>query len=479
MKYIIGVLIFISLVILLIAIPKGRTLKISYALDKMPLNPLNIRSKYDKPMIYNIYRPLIYWKTFSDYKSDMIREIKTISDTEYLFFLNKDFKFSNGHQLTSNDILYTFATAKKYPNFSCYKVTNCIKKIVRIDKYTVKIIINKKYFFFNKIFEYFFVIPDHWNVKFPPPASGPYEIEEKSNDKVILEKNKYFDAKERYSKVIIYYSKPNTKLKEILKNRSYDIIITKKNIKISNLRRYNIYKIPLNEMSILFFNFANKKFYGHKNKFINLKIRQRFFNAIDYSLIDKYMKNFNAIYEVKKLAISYYLRDLKKYESVNSNDNVPLTLDIDIPDNIKIFFDKIITKPMREHNIFLNVHVYKWNKLYNKIKQGDSVASILSLYSSDFDPAEFFGELFFSYKNNTFGKYNFFNYKNKEMDNNIKALCVLTGDKRIRKGWEMMDKALKNKLFVPLYEEDLFVIVNNSKCHLRNKYKWGDLLNYD
>ncbi|MCD6579611.1 hypothetical protein J7L48_09035, partial [bacterium] len=195
--------------------------------------------------------------------------------------------------------------------------------------------------------------------------------------------------------------------------------------------------------------------------------------------LDNYMNTMSAVYEVKQLNIAYYSFDHKSYSDLNINNSQPIFLDIDIPNTMKEFFEKAILENMKKKNIHIHLHTYNWNDLYKRVIKSETPATVLNIYSPTFDPADFLGELFYSHKNCTFGEMNWFDYKSKEMDADIEKLCELKGIQRVKMGWDIINKALKNKLFIPLYCEDLFIITRKHKCRIKNCYEWGNFLKYD
>ncbi|MCD6580126.1 hypothetical protein J7L48_11695, partial [bacterium] len=231
MKYFFGVLTFVFLFLILFILMHDNTLSVYSTLDKVNLDPLNINIIADEPLIHNVYRPLIYWDGLSNYKSDMIKEIINISDTEYIFHLDEDFRFSNGHRLSSDDILYTFKIANEMKDKTICDCTKYIKKIEKLDDFNVKITIKEKYIFFNKIFTYCYIVPDQWNIKKSVPASGPYMVINNSKDRLMLRKNRYYSNKQGVKKIIIDYKRPETIISDLLNKGKYDIILTKDKIK--------------------------------------------------------------------------------------------------------------------------------------------------------------------------------------------------------------------------------------------------------
>lgn len=167
------------------------------------INPLLSNNKQVQEIVKIIYEPLL--QINSEYKLEkcLAKDWAKTSETKYIIKLDDTIKWSDGNNLTADDVVFTIQTIK---NLNCIYSENVknIQEVNKVDENTVQIILNQEvpFFEYNLIFpilslKYFegqdFVSTEKNNM---PVGTGKYKITENSSDKIILEKNENYKKEE-------------------------------------------------------------------------------------------------------------------------------------------------------------------------------------------------------------------------------------------------------------------------------------------
>ncbi len=187
--------------------PKGGKITLSYMRTFDSLNPLIVKGNPAPGLRTNVYESLMarsYDEAFSLY--GLIAEsVETPEDRSWVSFtIRKEAKFSDGHPLTVEDVIFSQKLLKEKgrPNHRHYygKVT----KIERIGARTVKFTFDKGDREMPLIMGLMPVLPKHYYEKVdfektslvPPVGSGPYIITQvKGGKSLVLQKNKDYWGK--------------------------------------------------------------------------------------------------------------------------------------------------------------------------------------------------------------------------------------------------------------------------------------------
>ncbi|NLK71779.1 MAG: ABC transporter substrate-binding protein [Clostridiales bacterium] len=193
---------------------------------------------------------------------------------ELIFHLKKNVLWHDGNVFSANDVVYTINTLKnnnKYPPSKYKFYVSNIKKIDKIDDYTVKIIFNSNYD--NSIERFIFpIFSQKYNASvgnvyediagYTPVGTGPYKIDE-------IEKLKYIKlcsfenywGKEKALNSLIFKVVPSSE--EAIQLLEIDDIQIAFSYnydweKYREDRSLSIYNFPTNELEVLGFNIKNE-----------------------------------------------------------------------------------------------------------------------------------------------------------------------------------------------------------------------------
>lgn len=131
----------------------------------------------------------------------------TISDDglQWTVTLRDNILFSDGTPLTSNDVVFTFETAKS--SASVVDLTN-LKNVERVDNLTVQFTLHKRNSTFIHYLTTLGIVPQHaYNAAYNenPLGSGPYQmVQWDKGQQLILAANPYYYGKEPFFKKLIF-----------------------------------------------------------------------------------------------------------------------------------------------------------------------------------------------------------------------------------------------------------------------------------
>lgn len=161
------------------------------------INPLLTRNKQLMDIEQLIFEPLL--KLDSEYKLNLClaTEYAKTSTTTYIVKIDNSIKWSNGSNLSANDVKYTVDLLKSVNNIYSENVKN-IASVEALDNNTVKFNLSEE----TNFFEYNLIFPimcqtyyggeDFFKSAQYPIGTGLYKIADKSDNQIILEKNENY-----------------------------------------------------------------------------------------------------------------------------------------------------------------------------------------------------------------------------------------------------------------------------------------------
>ena len=167
------------------------------------INPILSKNKYVQEISRIIYEPLLELDAQYKIKKCLVSDWAKTSEVTYLLKLREDVKWSDGTNLTVEDVLYTIDILKKIPSIYAYNV-QYIVRADKIDENTLQITLDHEIPFF----EYNLIFPImsssyYANEDFSttaknnaPIGTGKYKIEQNSNEGITLIKNENYNRGE-------------------------------------------------------------------------------------------------------------------------------------------------------------------------------------------------------------------------------------------------------------------------------------------
>ena len=129
------------------------------------INPILSKNKYVQEITKIIYEPLLELDSEYKIQNCLASEWAKTSETTYLIKLKNDIKWSNGENLTADDVLFTIDILKKIPSIYAYNV-QYVTKVDKIDTQSLQITIDHEIPFFE------------YNLIFPIMNKNYYEVQD-------------------------------------------------------------------------------------------------------------------------------------------------------------------------------------------------------------------------------------------------------------------------------------------------------------
>jgi peptide/nickel transport system substrate-binding protein len=296
---------------------KGGTLNL-YMRNYQSINPLNPKSAHNLG-VYNI----LFLKLFEvDSEKGIIYELAkscsySSNKRELLITLRNDLLWSDGSQITSDDIIYTIKTIKKLKSGYYSKNVEEIDDYVRVNSKSLKILFKKDNpdFIYNFIFP---VIPDSSenNIR---KFSGPYKIKN-DGDTLVLSKNTNwfkckspFNIEQNIETIIVNKYTNSADIFEDFNNKEIDFLYVPYELYgiFDDRKDVRVFSYITNEYELLLLN-TQRNFY--KNDIIKNMLTD-ILSPIE--VLDKINKN--SIY-ITRLPVKEPIRiQLKEYDYINSS----------------------------------------------------------------------------------------------------------------------------------------------------------------
>ena len=428
------------------------------------INPLLSKNKHVIQISNLIFDSLIGVDENYKIEYKIAKESAKINKNIYLIKLNDDIKWQDGEELTAKDIEFTINELKNLDSIYAENV-KYIENIEIIDKYTIKIYLNK----IINFFEYYLtfpILPYHLyeNDKLEtssklPLGTGEYKIDKIDTEVIKLVKNEYFTIKTREKSTIeeinIYLYKDVKEIYNSFKLGNIDIIHAN-----GSLYKNYIEKIGYN----------TKEFKGKEYDFISLncnssllsqkELRQALTYAIDKTKVVSevygnnayvadfpldfgsfaYEKGKNQKYDIeesKKILESLNWKNQNnRWEKIDSNGRLNILsfeLIVQSSNSARIKVSEKIKEQLEQIGIFIKIKQVSDNQ-YNKILQEKNYEMILTGIDNGFSP-----ELQYFY-----GEENLAQYNNNEVKNILEDVTNNTDINFIREKYKRLIEVVEN-----------------------------------
>jgi len=422
-----------------------------------------------------------------------------LDNKTWVFNLRKGVYFTDGSQLTADDVIYSFErvkldiTSNIKQNFG---VNLAFSKIEKLNDYSIKIItenifptfllrlrncaiLPKKYIEENG-FEYFLKNPIGTG-----PYMNPTIINNGDTKTITLTRNEKYWGKKPYFKNVEFIITTDENLLKYIQNQEIDCVVwlkTDQYFKLKDNKNYTNLSIPglrtnfliLNcnqdskqDVNLSFNPLANEKVRKALYYSLNMNeiVKTIFHDTVTYAnqLVSPNIVGFNSNLPYQKQDINYAKQLLKEVNLFNG-----FNLDL-VYSEKDLIFDKIALK-IKEYfnniNIKLNLIKSKENEI-GKIRKEGSFSIIPYSLSSGTGDALFVLSTLIHSKNDNWGSYNFSGFYDRSIDQLIeKASEEFDEQKRIILYQKIMELTMDKLPFIPLYWPNVLAIV-------KSKLRWS------
>ena len=295
-----------------IEIPKDGGILHEVVVENNPIkhiNPVLANNQAEKDLSSLIYSSLM---KIDPETGKLVKDLGeyTVSEDglEYTFRIDKDKYFQDGVKVTSDDIIFTIETIQN-PSINSPLYPNWVNvEIKKVDDFTVKFILKKKYNQFSNFFTVG-ILPKHLLSEFTPKRfkEDTYNLEPVGSGKYIFSNRNKTENEDRYylfanpklthkphiSEIIYhsFYNLSSFEKSSLFNNTSKVINISSVYPKtIPQIKEYNLYWIKIPKIIFLFFNLNDKKLFLTDNN-----VRLAISKAISRDQIVDLALNSNAI----------------------------------------------------------------------------------------------------------------------------------------------------------------------------------------
>jgi len=278
----------VLIVFLLAEMSLASALTVGYYAKFVNFDPAITTSTADFLVVRQVYEPLIKYQMGS-LEPWLATSWEWISNTELVVKLREGVFFHNGAELTADDVVFTFERMKPY-NTGYTWLFDKIESIKRIDKFTVKFILNAPY----PMLPYALttpvasILPQTEDIDFSVAAvgTGPFKfVEWEVGQRVVLERyNRYWDKPAAVHKVEIKPIVDSTARLVALRSGAVDMIAMVPYAAIPQLKgNYQVVVAHLPGNFQLAFNFRGGEWNQPvSDPFEDVLVRKAISYAIDY-----------------------------------------------------------------------------------------------------------------------------------------------------------------------------------------------------
>jgi peptide/nickel transport system substrate-binding protein len=492
----------------------GELIEVQIGTNLRFVNPVLTRSNAEKDLLPLIYSSVLKRDSSGNLRSGIAALTLSENRKEYTLKIEKDVFFSDGKNLTSNDVIFTIDKISDNQLNSPYYGNWFGVKYEKVSDYELKITLPEQYDQFSEILASLYILPKHLWQDFSPSefdhnpininavGSGPYIVKEVVRtesgkiQKYILEKNTKNYKKNIYIDKIIFYFFDNSeqykesllfKNKRVVKNiANVDPKIIESLSSKKSFTKHTIEKISTPRIFGLFLNQESNGFLknGILRKAISEVVDK---NNITSNSLGGYAKKANSpifnfeyqdteqdIEKTKKKLLKNNFTFVEKKDGkivlMENKKNLPakpVIINLTTIDSEEfISIAKNIKKDLEKIGIALNITHYKEDILANSIVRNRNFEILLFGYHTDINPDFYY--LFHSSQITDPG-INISNLKNTLLDKYLLELRKKTTVERKDILFGKIHEIIMSKnTFIPIYSP-YFTYIMDSRIKNFNK----------
>ena len=426
------------LLILISTISISETLNLSISSNPARLNPLIATDSTSSEITRWIFDSLVKYDKNAKIVPHIAKSYKFLDKTTLLFDIRDDVFFSDGVQLTADDVVFTYELLVSDKIFTPYASSfRFVESVKKIDKFKVEIKYTKPYY---KALEIWLldILPKHklesekdimtseFNKK--PIGTGSYTLKRlKNSEKIELELNKNYFLKNADIENIVYKFIPNRNTNFLmLKAKKIDLLSLNpiqlaKQIDKNFLKDFNIVRSDGQSYTYVGFNLKLKKF-------SDIRVREAINLAIDKKeIIDilffgyakecngPFLKGSFAYNENIKSPKQNLLKAKKLLEEAGFNDKNPLEFELitNSNNNLRVYVSQIIQHQLSKIGVKVKIKAIEWQAFLNTVIHPRAFEAIVLGWSLPLMPSAY--SIWHS-KSDFMGGFNFVSYKNEKVD---------------------------------------------------------------
>ncbi len=460
------------------------TLHLSISANPSRINPILSTDSSSSEITQWIFNSLITYNKDGKIKKMLAKSYEFKNDTTLIFHLRDDVKWSDGKPFTAKDVLFTYKTIISPKIFTPYSSSfKHIKKVVMMDKYTIKVIYKYPYF---KALETWMmeILPEHllkneknmMTSKFnqAPIGTGPYILKKFSiSNDIVLDANPNYFIHKPYINEIIYHYLPDASANFLmLKSGLLDVgsltpLQLERQIDDDFKKRYSIYEAPSHSYSYMGFNLKNKKFQNPLvRKALSLAINRKQLAQVMFFgharvCTGPFLPGTGAFNKDVKAP----KQDIKKAKELlkmaGYDKKHPLTFELSTnTGSTRTYMAQILQSQLKKAGVIVKLRIMEWQAFLNTVVMPKRFEAVLLAWSVGLKPDAY---SIWDSESDKKGGFNFVGYKNKEVDKLIKKAERTVDNKKF--------DAIYRRIFRLITDDNpyLFLIIPNSITAVNKK----------
>ena len=478
----INIFILFLLNICILNFVSGSTLHLSISSNPSRLNPLLATDSASGEISSWIFDSLVEYDKDANIIPKLAKNWYFENNTTLIFKLKKNIKWSDGKPFDADDVIFTYKLITSPKIFTPYADDfRYVKKIEKIDDFTIKIIYKRPYFKALNIWM-LPIVPKHIlqnqknimtsDFNKHPIGTGPYIIKNfEINKDIVLYANKNYFIHKPYIDKILYHFIPDPSTNFLmLKTKKLDVgsltpLQLTRQIDKNFKKYYKIYEKISNGYTYLGFNLNNKKF---KNplirKAISLAINKK--QLIDILFFSHakicngpfmpgtwaYNKNVKTTYNPKKA------KEILNKLGFNEKHPLTFTITTNSNNNLRVYAAQIIQYQLQQIGVKVKIRTMEWQAFLNTVVMPRKFEAVILGWGLSLTP-----DAYSIWHSNSIkkGGFNFIGYKNKEVDKLIKKAEITIDKKQLSKYYKrIFELIVKDHPYVFLYIPNSITAVN-------------------
>jgi peptide/nickel transport system substrate-binding protein len=440
---------------------KSHNLTMGFAEPLVSLNPM-VNDTGSRSRLLHIFEALV--RVTPDLKIEPALAISygALDELTWEFRLRPNVVFHNGQALTVDDVLASISRAKEDPESGVKDLASTIRAFQKIDEQRFQIHTESPDPLLLAKLSFFLIFPKDASFEggAAPVGTGPYTVEKNEGGTVaLLRFDRYWGSLPVFERVALKTILSKEEKKEVLKNRSVDILANMPADLATNFqfRGYRLQTLPSLEVNFLMFHFER----GFRNRSLRQAVRL----ALNTTQLGRLAQGFSVpatqfvgdgIFGFDP-SISLPDRDLVQARELvqEISKGAPVKVTLDLPKGLETFGANVVQQ-LNRIGIAVTARFHTPEELGRLITSRGSEFFFFGWRSELGDASDFLTAVVHS-PSQGFGQFNGGNYRRGEVDQLIElSQATLKQDLRLEKLRTVMRKiTVDDVIGIPLFSPEV------------------------
>lgn len=432
------------------------SISIGYAEPLSSYSPLSYEAK-NRKYLANIYEPLVRFDATFNYETALAVSWGRLDDTTWDFHIREGVTFHDGSILDADDVVYSLTLAADDEESELGALLSTIENVQKTDTYRLEITTEKPDpLLLNKL-TYINIVPDAYEDFDLPIGTGPYRINQYTDNTLVLERFEEYWGPLAYFKEarLQYIADPDERTQALLDGEVHVLAnVPPQSLEQLSTEAIYVEDFPSLEVSFLMLNTTGA--------FADPNLR----TAVSYALSTSYAQNLGGGFlrgtsQLAATGITGYVSDFEprehdfteaeKYRALVPGEVLVM---LDIPSGLESL-GEAIQEDLATIDIIVTVNVMEPDAFEEKILSGLSDFYFFGWKYDLADSADFFESVVHT-REAAYGEFNGMNYSNELVDLQIEEISTLLDATDRRNRLEDLSQLfLYDHAAIPLFESQV------------------------